>query len=142
MKVALKQLNNAYHFEAVNQDGNTVQMDAAPSIGGENKGVRPMQMLLMALGGCSGIDIVLILKRQRQEVEDISMEIEGDRQEGHEPNLFEKIKVHFKIDGAALNRAKVERAVSLSMDKYCSVAKTLEKTATIDYTITLNGEQL
>jgi len=141
MKIELNRINDMFHFEATNEDGNVVEMDGSTSIGGEGKGVRPMQMLLMGLGGCSGIDIVLILKKQKQVVEDFKMTIDGDRQKDVEPSLFEKINVNFKLKGD-LDHNKVRRAVALSMDKYCSVSKTLEKTAEISYSITVNGEDI
>ena len=130
MKIVLERKNDAVHFEAKNEDGITVNIDGSPEIGGQNLGVRPMQLLLMGLGGCSGIDLKIILRREP--ITDIKITIDAERQKDVEPSLFEKIHVHFDLFGA-LNPKKVERAVSLSMDKYCSVAKTLEKTATITY---------
>jgi putative redox protein len=130
MKIVLERKNDAVHFEAKNEDGVTVNIDGSPEIGGQNLGVRPMQLLLMGLGGCSGIDLKIILRREP--ITDIKITIDAERQKDVEPSLFEKIHVHFDLFGA-LNPKKVERAVSLSMDKYCSVAKTLEKTATITY---------
>lgn len=137
MKIELKRKNNAVHFEASNEDGVRVNIDGSPELGGENRGARPMQMLLMALGGCSGIDVVSILKKQRQEITDFHISIEAEREKGKEPALFETIHVRFQLTGN-LDKEKVERAVSLSMDKYCSVAKTLEKTAKITYSVSVN----
>ena len=141
MRIELNRQNDAVHFEAINEDGKIVQMDGGPAIGGEGKGVRPMQMLLMGLGGCSGIDIVMILKKQKQSIENFSMTIDGERQKDVEPSLFETIQVNFELTGR-LDPEKVKRAVSLSMDKYCSVAKTLEKTAKITYSTIVNGEKI
>ena len=137
MKIELKRLDNAFHFEARNEEGNVVHLDAAVSAGGHGKGARPMQMLLMALGGCSAIDIVLILKKQKQEIEEFTISIDGERDQGKEPALWQIIHVHYKLKGK-INKDKAERAAALSMEKYCSVAKTLEKTAKIDYTVTVN----
>jgi len=141
MKVELKRLDDAFHFEARNEEGNTMQFDASPALGGSNKAVRPMQSLLMALGGCSAIDVVSILKKQRQPLDDLGIEIDGQREQGKEPSLFEKIHVVFRLKGN-VEAEKAQRAVDLSMEKYCSVAKTLEKTATITYEVHLNDSKI
>jgi len=132
MKIELRRKNNAVHLEAVNEDGTTVQIDGSPAVGGQNLGFRPMQLLLAALGGCSTIDIVGILKKQRQEIKDIKITVDGQREPNVEPSLFQAIHVHFALTGN-LDEDKVRKAVDLSMQKYCSVAKTLEKTAAITY---------
>jgi putative redox protein len=132
MRIELRRRNNAVHLEASNEDGQTANIDGAPSVGGENLGMRPMQMVLSALGGCSTIDVIQILKKQRQPLEDIHVRIDGDRQKDAIPSLFEKIHVHFTLKGD-LDEKKVQRAVSLSLEQYCSVAKILEKTAEITY---------
>lgn len=138
MRVELKRVDDAFHMEARNEDGKVVHMDAAEKIGGRNNGVRPMQMLLMALGGCSAIDIVLILKKQRQEIEDFEIVVDGEREEVKDgAALFETINVEFKLKGK-IDKEKAERAVALSMEKYCSVTKTLEKTAKITYSVSVN----
>jgi len=125
MRIELKRLDDAFHFEAVSETGNVAHMDAGENIGGHNKGVRPMQMLLMGLGGCSAIDIVLILKKQRQEIESFEISIDGEREHGKEPSLWENVVIHFKFKGK-IDRDKAERAIQLSLEKYCSVARTLE----------------
>ncbi len=130
--IQLNRLNDAFHFEASNENGNSVHIDASPDIGGTNQGMRPMQMLLAAMGGCSSIDIVNILKKQKQDLRDIKVTVTGEREEGAVPSLFVKVHAHFKLFGN-LDEDKAGKAVSLSVDKYCSVAKTLEKTATITY---------
>lgn len=141
MNVIVTRENNRFHFIAKNSSGNQVHIDANTAIGGENKGVRPMEMLLMALGGCSGIDIVSILKKQRCEEFNLLIDINAQREQSKEPALFEMIEVQFIFSGN-LDKEKVKRAVDLSMQKYCSVAKTLEKTATINYAIKLNNNIL
>jgi len=138
MKVELVRVDKGMHFNAVGASGNSISLDASPEIGGSNAGVRPMETLLMALGGCSGIDILHILRHHKDKIEDIRMVIEAEREKDKEPALFETIAVKFMIKGD-LDPHKVERAVKLSMDKYCSVAKTLEKSASIDYSVELNG---
>jgi putative redox protein len=132
IKIELNRLNDAFHFEAQNENGNKVQIDASPEIGGTNQGMRPMQMLLAAMGGCSSIDIVNILKKQKQDLRDIKVTVTGEREQGAVPSLYTEVHAHFKLYGP-LDKDKAEKAVSLSVDKYCSVAKTLEKTAKVTY---------
>jgi putative redox protein len=141
MHIELKRLDDAYHFEASNEDGNTVVMDGSVALGGKGLGARPMQLLLMGIGGCSGIDIVSILKKQKQVITGFDISIDGEREVDVVPALFENIAVHFQLEGA-LDAAKVKRAVMLSMDKYCSVSKIIEKSAKITYRVSLNGEVL
>lgn len=138
MRIELKQLDDAFHFEAISETGNIALMDAGENIGGSNKGVRPMQMLLMGLGGCSAIDIVMILKKQRQIISDFQITIDGEREEDKEPSLWKTIQIHFKLKGE-IDKEKAERAVQLSMNKYCSVSKTLEIAgANITYKVSVN----
>lgn len=132
MKIELNRLNEAYWLEAINEEGAKLNIDASPELGGLNKGMRPMQMLLAAFGGCSTIDIISILKKQKQELKDIKITITGDREKDVVPSLYTDIHAHFRLYGN-LDKEKVKKAVSLSVDKYCSVAKTLEKTAKITH---------
>ena len=118
-----------YGFEATDAKGHVLRMDTSPENGGINFGVRPMQVLLMGLGGCSGIDIVSILKKQRQVVEGFSMKIEGDRFAGKEPSLWEKIHIVFELTGD-IDPEKARKACELSVEKYCSVAATLRGSGT------------
>ena len=124
IKIELNRVNGDYGFEASDAFGHTTSMDTSVETGGKNFGIRPMQMLLMGLGGCSGIDIVSILKKQRQEVTGFRMFIEGNRQQNKEPSLWENIHVRFELEGK-IDPAKAHKACELSMDKYCSVAATL-----------------
>ena len=133
MQIKLKRLNSAVHFEGSNEDGNTIHLDGSPGIGGEGKGVRPMQLLLMSLAGCSSMDVVAILKKMRQPLEDIQVEVNGERTTGEIPAIFKKIHLHFILKGD-LEEAKVDRAISISVDKYCSVARMLDKVAEISGT--------
>ncbi len=132
MEIKLKRVNQAVHLEAINENGNTVQIDGAPKIGGEDKGVRPMELLIMGLGGCSSMDILSILKKQKIEVEDYEVNIKADRDSESVPSLFTNIHVEFILKGQ-IDPKKADRAVKLSMDKYCSVTKILEKSANITY---------
>lgn len=137
MKINVKRLNDNFHMEARNEDGNSIQMDGSPDIGGEGKGMRPRQLLLAAVGGCSAIDVILILKKQKQEITEFDVEVEGESEKVEHYSLFRDITLHFKIKGN-VDKEKAERAVKLSIDKYCSVSKTLEPTAKINYKVTIN----
>jgi putative redox protein len=132
IKIELNRLNDAFHMEARNEQGSVVHIDASPDIGGQNLGMRPMQMLLAAMGGCSVIDIINILKKQRQDLKDVKVTVTGEREKGAVPSLYTEVHVHFRLFGN-LDQEKAEKAVSLSVEKYCSVAKTLEKTAKVTY---------
>ena len=115
-----------YGFEATDAFGHTVRLDTSPEEGGKNFGVRPMQMLLMGLGACSGIDIVSILKKQRQTIEGFRMTIDGEREKGKYATIWKDIRIVFELKGN-IDPQKARRACELSIDKYCSVAATLRK---------------
>lgn len=138
-KIKLERKSGLFHMEAVNETGNSVQMDGSQKIGGENKGVRPMELMLMALGGCSSIDVISILNKQKLQPTTFKVEVDGEREEGVEPSLYRNVKVRFIFSGE-LPIEKLHRAVELSMTKYCSVAKTMESTAKITSEIELNGK--
>lgn len=129
IEVNLKRVQGDFGFEGTDARGHTVRMDTSDETGGSNFGIRPMQMLLMGIGGCSAIDIVMILKKQRQEVIDFSINIAGNREPGKEPSLWENVKVIFTLVGN-IDKEKAERACDLSMNKYCSVAETLRRGGT------------
>lgn len=131
-RITLRRIGEPFHFEGSNSAGNTVHIDAGPAIGGTGKGVRPMEMLLMGLAGCSGIDVITILRKQRQVIDGMDVEVLGERGESQEANPFTKILVRFILRGQ-IEDVHLKRAIELSMNKYCSVAKTLEKTATISW---------
>lgn len=139
MKIELKRIDDAFLMEATNETGNSVFTDGSPAIGGSNKAMRPMQMLLAALGACSSIDVIHLLKKQRQPLDDIRISIDGQREEGKVPSLFTEIHVHYQLFGD-LDETKVERAVRMSMEKLCSVSKIVEKTATITWDYVINPE--
>ena len=130
MKITLKRLDDDFHMEAVNEEGCKIETDGAPKIGGHNKGLRPMQLLLAAAGSCSSIDIILILKKQKQHLKDLEVEVTAEREQGKVPSLFTDIHIHFKFFGDILD-AKAKRAVDLSIEKYCSVVKILQETAKV-----------
>lgn len=138
MKVKLNRIDDAFQFEANDEAGNKMIFDAGENIGGKGNGVRPMQTLLMAMGACSAIDIIMILKKQKQEITGFEIDIEGEREKGKEPALWQKANVVFNISGN-VDEAKAKRAVELSMEKYCSVSKTLEAAgANINYKVNIN----
>lgn len=139
MQVELARLDDAFHLQATNETGNTLETDGSPKVGGSNQAFRPMQMVLAAIGGCSSIDVISILKKQRQPLDDIKISVSGEREEGVVPALFTDIHVHYKLYGD-LNQAKAEKAIQLSMDKYCSVSKMIEKVATITWSYEINDE--
>ena len=132
IRIELNRLNDAFHFEAINENGNKVQLDASPDIGGTNQGMRPMQMLLAAMGGCSAIDLISILKKQKQQLRDIKVTVSGEREPNATPSLYTEVHAHFRLFGT-IDKDKAEKAVSLAVDKYCSVAKTLEAKARITH---------
>lgn len=137
MKIQINRLDSDFAMQAVNEDGNTLLMDGSTDIGGNGTGMRPMQLLLAAVGGCSAIDVILILKKQKQIIEDFSVEVDGEREKIKDYSLFRDICLHFKIKGQ-IDYDKAEKAIQLSLEKYCSVSKTLEPTAKITYKLTVN----
>lgn len=137
MKINIKRIDDDFNMEASNSEGSIVLMDGSTEIGGHHKGMRPMQLLLAAVGGCSAIDVILILKKQKQVIESFEVEVDGEREKVEEYSLFRNIVLHFKIKGQ-VDYDKAERAIKLSLDKYCSVSKTLEPTAAITYKLTIN----
>lgn len=131
MKARIKWLDNM-SFVGETESGHAVVIDSAPEAGGRNLGPRPMEMVLLGLGGCSSIDVMLMLQKSRQKVVDCAVEIDAERA-ADIPRVFTKIHVHFVVTGRNLSAKHVERAVSLSAEKYCSVSRMLEKTAEMTY---------
>ena len=122
--IHLKRIDEDYLFETTDEAGKTMTMDIPVDQGGHGAGVRPMQALLSALGGCSGVDVVMILKKQKETIEQFEMVISGERAVGKEPALWETVNIVFKLKGS-MSQEKAEKACALSIDKYCSVAATL-----------------
>lgn len=131
MKARIKWVEQAT-FLGESGSGHAVVMDGPPDSGGRNLGVRPMEMLLLGMGGCSAIDVVHILRKSRQDITDCVAELEAERA-GEEPKVFTKIHVHFVVTGRGLKPEAVERAVKLSAEKYCSASIMLGKTAEITH---------
>jgi len=119
-------------FEGKADSGHAIVMDSSPDFGGENKGARPMELLLMGMGGCTSIDVMNILQKSRQDVSDCVAEMAAERAD-EIPKVFTRIHVHFKVTGKGLDPKKVERAIQLSADKYCSASIMLGKTAEISH---------
>ncbi|MTI86552.1 MAG: OsmC family protein [Balneolaceae bacterium] len=132
MNITIEQTNGPFDFEARNESGAVFPITASEKVGGSGKGFRPMQLLVAGLGGCSSIDVIKILQKQQQVVEGYRVELQAERHEDKVPATFKSITVHFVLKGD-LSPKKVERAISLSLEKYCSVAKILEPTCTINY---------
>lgn len=112
--------------------GHTVTLDGAPEMGGRNIGIRPMEMVLIGLGGCTTMDVLSILRKQRQRVTDCVIEVDAHRRDDH-PRIFTKIHLHFIVTGYDLKENQVKRAIDLSAEKYCSVSAMLSKTTEITY---------
>lgn len=138
MKITLNRINDDYLFECKNSLGNTILLDNISQSEG-TKAVSPMESLLMAVAGCSGIDMVNILKKQRQELKGFSAQVEGERIEMDEAKPFKTILVKFFLEGE-INPDKARKAAELSFEKYCSVSKTLEPNVTVNYEVWVNGE--
>ncbi|MCZ6470343.1 MAG: OsmC family protein [Gammaproteobacteria bacterium] len=131
MKCRVKWLDHMT-FVGESASGHAVVMDAAPESGGRNMGVRPMEMLLLGLGGCTAFDVVMILKKSRQDIVDCEVTIDSDRAQ-EVPKVFTRIHIHFIVSGKKLDAVKVDKAVNLSADKYCSASKMLSATADITH---------
>tara|TARA_B100001939_G_scaffold311581_1_gene294222 strand:- start:2399 stop:2821 length:423 start_codon:yes stop_codon:yes gene_type:complete len=138
MKIKLKNIYDS-HSIIENETGNSILIDDKTS---QNpKGVSPMELLLMGVAGCSSIDIISILKKQKQKFEKLTIEVEGIREEGELPALFQKIHSKIKFDGN-IDEKKAFRACELSFTKYCSVSKTLEATADITFSVYINNKKV
>ena len=140
MKITLNRINDDYLFECTNSLGNKILLDNTSQSEG-TKGVSPMETILMAVAGCSGIDMVSILKKQRQQITGFKAEVEGERIQVDEAKPFKTIMVKFFVDGK-IDPKKAERAAALSFEKYCSVSKTMEPNVTVNYEVFVNGEKV
>ena len=134
--------DNKFGMDIQDADGHVMRMDIPVEQGGNGSGFRPMQSMLAALCGCSSVDVISILEKQRQVLKGLKIEADGSREEGKEPSLWKKIQIDFKLEGE-VEASKAKRAVDLSLEKYCSVAETLRRAgATITYSIYLNGSKI
>ncbi|MFD0862782.1 OsmC family protein [Sungkyunkwania multivorans] len=140
MKITLERKDNDFHFETKNDRGHVVYIDHKAK-GEKAEGPSPMELLLMGVVGCSAIDVVSILKKQRQEITSYKAEVVGDRVEVDGAKPFKDIHVTISLEGQ-ITPEKAYRAAQLSFEKYCSVSKTIEPTATIHYNVNLNGQTI
>jgi putative redox protein len=131
MKSRVKWLDNM-SFVGESASGHSVVMDGPPEFGGRNLGIRPMEMLILGLGGCSSFDVMLILRKSRQQVAHCEVELEYERAEEN-PKVYTRIHMHFIVSGRDLDEKKVSKAINLSAEKYCSASVMLGKTAEITH---------
>lgn len=139
MKIELQRVNDAVHFEASGSGNVKVHIDGSEAIGGQGLGVRPMELVLMALGSCSSLDLISILKKQRQDIQDVSISVEGERKDGV-PAVFTKIHLTINVTGN-IDAAKAEKAAELAVKKYCSVHDMLAAGG-VEITYSLNLKSL
>ncbi len=137
MQIKIKRFDSDYGFEATNEHGKSLIMDRGTAGGGHGQGVSPMEAVLAAIGGCSGIDLISILKKQKQEIESFEMTVDGAREAGAVPAPFTAIHIIYHIKGN-VDKEKAQRAADLSIEKYCSVSKMLEKSAKITYEVKIS----
>lgn len=140
MKITLNRINNDYLFECKNSTGNSILLNNV-SHSDSDKGVSPMESVLMAVASCSAIDMISILKKQRQEITSFSAEVEGERIEVDEAKPFKTILVKFFLEGN-IDPVKAKKSAQLSFEKYCSVSKTLEPNVEVNFEIFVNGEKV
>jgi len=139
MKATIKWIDGVA-FVGESESGHAVVLDGPPTAGGRNIGIRPMELLLIGMGGCSAFDVVSILTKGRQDLVDCRAELSAERAE-EDPKVFTRIHVHYVVSGRGLKAATVERAIKLSAEKYCSASIMLGKTAEVthDYEIIETG---
>ncbi|HWY37533.1 MAG TPA: OsmC family protein [Bacteroidia bacterium] len=137
MQIKIKRFDSDYGFEAVNDTGKIIRMDAGHATGGHGQAFSPMQTVLAAIGGCSGIDMISILKKQKQQIESFEMIVDGEREKDAVPAPFTAIHITYHLKGK-IDQEKAQRAADLSIEKYCSVSKMLEKSAKITYEVKIN----
>ena len=127
----VKLLHNM-EFSGTASSGHTIVMDADEGSGGANHGSRPMELLLVGFGGCSGMDVISILRKKRQDVTGLEIKVTGEKSESH-PRIFKDIHIEYIVTGKGIQKEAIERAIRLSLEKYCSVGATLSKTGTITH---------
>ncbi|MCU0448570.1 MAG: OsmC family protein [Bernardetiaceae bacterium] len=139
MQIVIDRLDDAYHLEARTETGHAHRFDASADIGGRDLAMRPMQAVLAALGACTEIDVISILQKQRAGLRNLRLTLTGQRAEGQIPAVFTAIHIHYEFWGQ-LQSEQAERAIRLSLEKYCSVTAMLSKTATITHSYAVVGE--
>ena len=123
-------------FVAEAGSGHTITMDGSPDVGGRNLAARPMEVVLLGMGGCTAIDVVSMLKKQRQDIEGVEVSLVAERADEH-PKVFNQVKLVYTVRGRKLSKALVERAVALSDEKYCSATAMVRKSANITHEVVL-----
>ena len=131
MVVSVKWIDGM-RFAASDSQGHSIIMDTSKEHGGEGSGFSPMQLLLAAVGGCTGMDVVSILKKQRQKLTELEIQVSGERVAEH-PRVYGKVHVEYRLKGEELKEKAVQRAIQLSNDVYCSVGATIKKTASLSH---------
>ena len=141
MKVFLERKNDDFHFEVKNERGYAVDLDKRKEQGGQDLGASPMELVLMGVAGCSGIDLISILKKQKQDIASYKTEVSGQREKVGDATPFKQIQADIYLEGE-VDPKKALRAAKLSFEKYCSVSKTIEPTAEVKYTVFVNGKKV
>jgi len=139
MKTAKVTLGDGMQFNGTGGTGHTVVMDADPESGGKNKGSRPIELLLMAFGGCSGMDVISVLRKKKEKVSKLEMNVQGEQADSY-PHKYTSIHIEYVVTGKDISEDAVKRAVELSLDKYCAVGATLSGTAKITHSYKIISE--
>ena len=142
MEITLERVNSDYLFEAKNTQGLRVFLDNRSKKSGVVRGVSPMEVLLMGLAGCSSIDIIDILNKQKINPTSLKMKVLGNRNKDKVPSTFDSIDIEIFLDGKNITKEKAKRAAELSYQKYCSVSKMIDSVANINFNIILNGKRI
>ena len=142
MEITLERINSDYLFEAKNTEGHRVFLDNKSKKTGAVRGVSPMEVLLMGLAGCSSIDIIDILNKQKINPTSLKMKVIGNRDKDKVPSTFDSIDIEILLDGENISKDKAIRAAELSYQKYCSVSKMIDSVAKINFNIMLNGKRI
>jgi putative redox protein len=138
MKIVIDRVNENFHLKAQNEEGAAISMDATVDVGGNNLGLTPMQLLLAGAGGCSAIDVISILKKQKQVITSFRVEVVGDKEKVDHHSEWKKIHLRFIIEGE-IEKEKAQHALDLSMEKYCSVSKSLQPKSSLSWEMIVNG---
>jgi putative redox protein len=139
LEIRLERVNQAVHFKTRNASGAFIDIDGSPEIGGEDLGLRPMELILASLATCGAFELVEILKKQRQQLDTLTIVVRGDRADGKAARPFTKIFMEFHLTGK-VKVHKAERALDLAFDKYCSVKASLNPNIKVDFKVTVNSE--
>lgn len=132
MVEARVRLVSEMQFDGTASSGHSLIMDADDAAGGRNKGFRPMELLLVGFGGCTGMDVISILRKKRQNVSGLEMNVKGAKSDDY-PKIYREVHIEYVVKGKGVQQDAVERAIKLSLDKYCSVGATLAKTGTVTH---------